>query len=310
LPADRIEPAGGEGAGLAGRPGPGPAACDAHFHVFGPESVYPTVPGTTSIAGATLERYLPVAEELGVGRFVLVQPSAYGPDNRCLLDALAALGTTRARGVVVVGDERPDDATLESWRALGVRGLRCICFPPGTTTHAAAHGDGAEGFAEALRPVLRRQVRLAAELGWHLDVLAPSSLVLELRDVFETAPADVCFAHLGMFPAARGPDEPGFRWFLDLLADPTIRRFAKVTGPYRISSDPSYEDAAGLARAAKEVAPGRLVWGSDAPHLSFPAVRTADMLALVARWFPDEATQRAVLVDNPTLLYGFEEVGT
>ena len=276
--------------------------------MFGPESAYPTAPGTTSLPGATLERYLPVAESLGVRRFVLVQPSAYGQDNRCLLDALAALGAERARGVVVVGDERPGDATLEAWRSLGVRGLRCICFPPGTTTHAVDGGGvGMEGLAEALRPVLRRQAGLAAELGWHLDVLAPGRLVVELRDVFETAPADVCFAHLGMFPAARGPDEPGFRWFLDLLADPSARRFAKLTGPYRISDDPSYEDVAAMARAAQEAAPGRLVWGSDAPHLSFPEIRVADMLALVARWFPDEATRRAVLVDNPGLLYGFEE---
>lgn len=303
------EGAEGDEPGSVWRPGPGLAACDTHFHVFGPEPVYPTVPGTTSCPDATLERYLGVAEDLGVARFVLVQPSAYGSDNRCLLDALAALGNARARGVVVVGDARPDDATLEAWGDFGVCGLRCICFPPGTTTHAVSGGpDGTEEYAEAVRPVLRRQAGLAAELGWHLDLLAPGWLLHALRDLFETAPSDVCFAHLGMFPAAMGPDQPGFTWFLDLLADPTSHRFAKVTGPYRISEPPSYEGAAAMAQAAAEAAPERLVWGSDAPHLSFPKIRTADMLTLVAGWFPDEPTRRAVLVDNPSLLYGFEQV--
>jgi 2-pyrone-4,6-dicarboxylate lactonase len=289
------------------RPAPELSACDAHFHVFGPEASYPRVPGTTSAPGATLERYVPIAQELGLRRFVLVQPSAYGSDNRCLLDALGVLGPRRARGVVVVGGERPDDSTLDSWRTLGVCGLRSICFPPGTTTHDAAGRGDAPGYADVVTPVLRRQAALAAELGWHLDVLAPGGLVCELRDLFESLPVDVCFAHLGMFPAARGPDDAGFRWFCDLLADPATRRFAKVTGPYRISQLPGYRDAATMVTALRELAPGRLVWGSDAPHLSFPDVRTADMLALVPEWFPDAESRRAVLADNPTDLYGFPE---
>ncbi|MGH8989468.1 MAG: amidohydrolase family protein [Acidimicrobiales bacterium] len=308
-------PAEGPGSRLAWRPGPELAVCDAHLHVFGPVSVYPTAKGTTSAPESTFARYLSLAEGMGIRRLVLVQPSAYGPDNRCLLDALDALGSKRVRGVVVVGDARPSDSTLEHWRALGVCGLRCICFPPGTATHGATGGadggsGGAEGFAEAMRPVLERQAGLAAELGWHLDVLAPGWLVFELRELFEAMPADVCFAHLGMFPAEHGPEQPGFRWMLDLLSDAARRRFAKVTGPYRISDHPRFEDAGAMARAAYDRAPDRLVWGSDSPHLSFPGVRTADMLDLAAEWFPDEASRQAVLVQNATALYGFEEVNT
>ena len=68
-------------------------ACDAHIHVFGPLDQYPCVahPHYTLPDGAPplLER---MAAALGIERFAIVQPSYYGTDNRCLLDALDRLG--------------------------------------------------------------------------------------------------------------------------------------------------------------------------------------------------------------------------
>jgi predicted TIM-barrel fold metal-dependent hydrolase len=46
---------------------------------------------------ATPHDYRALMRRLGITRQVLVQPSAYGADNRCLLDALAAFGGKHAR---------------------------------------------------------------------------------------------------------------------------------------------------------------------------------------------------------------------
>src|SRR2546429_9193244 len=104
------------------------SACDSHFHVFGPEERYPY---STELRyrppHAPLEDYLTHAAQLGIGRFVFVQPSAYGRDNRCMLDAMRELGTN-CRGIVDI-DENAPDAELERLHALGVRGVR-INGPP------------------------------------------------------------------------------------------------------------------------------------------------------------------------------------
>jgi predicted TIM-barrel fold metal-dependent hydrolase len=44
---------------------------------------------------APLSDYLELAKLLGVERFVFVQPSAYGRDNACMLDAMREIGVAR-----------------------------------------------------------------------------------------------------------------------------------------------------------------------------------------------------------------------
>src|ERR1700752_946003 len=105
-----------------------PLACDAHFHVFGPAERYPYGPDLRSPPPlAPLEDMLALAKKLGIERFVFVQPSAYGRDNRCMLDAMAALGAS-CRGIVDL-DENAPDAELERLHALGVRGVRINVRP-------------------------------------------------------------------------------------------------------------------------------------------------------------------------------------
>src|SRR5437588_8122491 len=81
-------------------------ACDCHHYLY--DSRYPVdrrgimFPGNASIAD-----YRALQRRLGITRQVVVQPSAYGVDNRPVLAALAALGR-EARGVVVVDDNISD----------------------------------------------------------------------------------------------------------------------------------------------------------------------------------------------------------
>ena len=72
---------------------------------------------------APLFDYLELANHLGLERFVFVQPSAYGRDNSCMLDAMREIGVARCRGIVDV-DENAPDALLADMDKLGVRGVR------------------------------------------------------------------------------------------------------------------------------------------------------------------------------------------
>src|ERR1044071_966123 len=96
-------------------------ATDCHHHIY--DAKYPVDPRATLRPGdALVEDYRAFQKRIGTTRNVLVQPSTYGTDNRCHLDALAAFGPT-ARMVAVV-DDRASDEELQRMHALGVRGIR------------------------------------------------------------------------------------------------------------------------------------------------------------------------------------------
>jgi 2-pyrone-4,6-dicarboxylate lactonase len=287
------------------------AACDTHLHVFGPQQRYPLRPGvTTAPWWATWDAYHAIAGPLGLDRQVLVQPSLYGADNRCLLDALEAAGAGRARGVVQLDDSGtgPADRELDRWHALGVRGLRVNCFPLGQARHSVQSPMRPEpGWTEAVLPRLRRHGALARELGWHLDLLAPGWLVVEALPALRELPVNFVLAHLGLFPAREGPDQPGFRALLDLMTDGPGRCWVKLSGPYRISGQEGFADVGPMARALLAAAPDRVLWGTDFPHLSWTEeLRTADMMALLHRLVPDSVERARVLVRNPAVLYEFD----
>ena len=85
------------------------AACDSHFHVFGDRARYPVIKELRyEPPVAPLEDFLAHAKELGFGRYVFVQPSAYGRDNRCMLDAMREVGPKNCRGIVDVDEDAPD----------------------------------------------------------------------------------------------------------------------------------------------------------------------------------------------------------
>jgi predicted TIM-barrel fold metal-dependent hydrolase len=275
-------------------------SCDTHFHVFGPTDRYPYGSGTAENLRyapplAPLPDYLELASLLGIERFVFVQPSAYGRDNACMLDAMNEIGVARCRGIVDV-DENAPDALLAEMDKLGVRGIRINVSPIKPAT---------PGFLATMLPRVERLDARCAELGWHLDFLAPGWLTEELLPAFARMRCSFSLAHMGMFRAEAGPAQPGFQKLLDLLRHGDGRAWVKFTGIYRMATGPTFADAAPMARALIEAAPSRLIWGSDYPHLSFAdQVGSVQLFNLLADW-TDESTRRRILVDNPAALFGF-----
>ena len=86
-------------------------ACDCHHHIY--DERFPVSPHWRqgSTPGATVADYRLLQRRLGTMRSVVVQPSTYGIDNRCLVDALGQLGSA-SRGVAVV-DTDVEDAELK-----------------------------------------------------------------------------------------------------------------------------------------------------------------------------------------------------
>ena len=105
-----------------------PGACDTHMHVYEPGyGMAPTA--LLPPPDGRLEDYRRVQERLGLERAVIVQPTTYGEDNRCTLEAMAALGGS-ARGVAVVGTGAGDEV-YEDLTARGIRGIRFHMLPGG-----------------------------------------------------------------------------------------------------------------------------------------------------------------------------------
>ncbi len=97
-------------------------ATDTHFHVFGPPDRYRYVPEREYTPPDALPQHCGhLFQTLGIGRAVLVQPSVYGSDNRCQIDAASMIGIP-ARVVVV-----PYEAPEQELERLHQRGARAAC---------------------------------------------------------------------------------------------------------------------------------------------------------------------------------------
>jgi predicted TIM-barrel fold metal-dependent hydrolase len=269
-------------------------ACDTHAHVFGPAAQYPyqatrgyTPPDASDAAYAALHR------ALGITRGVLTQPSVYGVDNRRMLDAVAA-APERLRAVAAV-DGTVSDAALERLDRAGVRGIRVNLVDKGGMPFAS--------FADVARMAGR-----IAPLGWHLELLVHAHAYPDFRRTMAALPVDVVVGHLGYMPTSDGLEHPGFRDFLALVAEG--RCWVKLTAPYRITAAPRvpYADVAAFAHRLIATRPDRMLWGSDWPHVACKLTmpNDGDLLDLLADWAPDAAVRKAILVDNPARLYGFD----
>jgi 2-pyrone-4,6-dicarboxylate lactonase len=269
-------------------------ACDTHFHVFGPLDQYPVATRARyDPPYAPLEEYLLLAGKLGMERLVFVQPSAYGTDNRCMLDAMART-TLPCFGIVDIPEDLPD-AEIEALHTRGVRGVRINTSP--VAPYDAGRADALLGRVKKL------ESRLKA-LNWVLEFLGPGWLTHAMMPVMRRLDIDFILCHIGMFLAKDGVDQPGFRDLLKLVEGG--RCWLKLTAPYRFATPPDFADAAPLVRAAARAAPERLIWGTDYPHLSFAdKVGSVQLYNLLGEWLPDDAMRHKVLVENPEKLFGF-----
>jgi predicted TIM-barrel fold metal-dependent hydrolase len=266
-------------------------ACDCHLHIY--DERFPMAwPSLRAVTDATVREYRLLQERIGTTRAVVVQPAAYGTDNRVTLDAIAQLGPDRARGVAVAHPSVGDDE-LAAMHAAGIRGLRFSLHDP----HAAVVA------ADMIEPLAQR----VQALGWHVQLHLRGDQIVAMAALIERLPGTVVIDHMARLPQPQGMHHPAFAVVKKLLD--RGRTWVKISGPYLDSREgsPRYGDAAAAAKALVAHAPERLVWGSDWPHPTELDRKPDDaaLLDLLHEWIGDEAVRRKLLVANAAELYGF-----
>jgi predicted TIM-barrel fold metal-dependent hydrolase len=259
-------------------------ACDCHVHVFEPPARYPLgCDRAYTPPEAPVEELVAFQERLRFERVVIVQPSIYGSDNSCLLDALRQLGP-RARGVAVIDSQTLGD-DLEIMKRTGVRGVR-------VNLQTGGRDDPA---------LIEEAATRVAPLGWHVQVFARVSVLRRLKPLAVPLVVD----HFGL-PCTG--DE--VRYLVHLVNRQQV--YVKLSAAHRLTIDPGP-----VVRALLEANPERCVWGSDWPHpfsrgrrdprtvQPFDPIDDVAALERLHGWVGDPALFRKILVDNPARLYDF-----
>ena len=267
-----------------------PNACDCHHHIYG--SQYKVDPRSTLRPGdASVDDYRTLQKRIGTSRNVIVQPSTYGTENAPTLDALVAFGPS-ARAVVVV-DTSVTEAELKRLHGLGARGIRFNLAQAGATT------------PDMIEPLAKR----INELGWHIQINASPTAIMEVMPILEKVPSPIVFDHLAHIPEPDGINHPLFGKVRALIDKG--KTWVKLSGAYADTKvgPPTYADSSAIARAYVKAAPERLVWGSYWPH---PGVRDPEpkpddaiLIDLMLDWAPNEAVRNRIFVDNAAKLYDF-----
>ncbi len=261
--------------------------CDTHMHFY--NAKFPSAPtALITPPDAWIDDYEKVQERLGLQRVVVVQPTTYGRDNSCQLEAMAHFGAN-ARGVLIADTDTPD-AELERLTGLGVRGVRFHMLPGGALPWE----------------MLEEMAARVAAFGWHLQLQMNGRDLPEREHMLKRLPGTLVIDHVGRFMDPVAVDAAAFKVLLGLLEGG--RCWVKLSAPYEssVSGPPAFEDVAREARALVKAAPERMLWASNWPHPGRdPQPDDALMLDLLLDWVDDEATRARILVDNPAELYGF-----
>jgi predicted TIM-barrel fold metal-dependent hydrolase len=219
-------------------------------------------------------------KRLGFERVVIVQPSVYGTDNSCTLDALKKLGG-RARGVAVI-DSKSD---LREMPDLGVRGVRVNLQSSGLNDPR----------------LIEEAAARVAPLGWHVQTFTTISILKHIGKL----PVPLVVDHFGLPRSQEDVDDLASRLR-------TGEVYVKLSGPHRLPMDPGP-----VVRTLIRANPERCLWGSDWPHpisrgprkpqevQPFDAIDDAALLERFHGWVGDAALFRKILVDNPARLYDF-----
>jgi predicted TIM-barrel fold metal-dependent hydrolase len=284
---------------------PPSGTCDCHVHVVGPKVRFP-LQATRSYTpmDAPLYALRAMMARLGVDRTVLVQPSFYGTDNSCLLDAIDALGES-ARAVVVVSPDI-EGAELDDLHRRGARGIRINV--------ASLAGMP----LEAVRERLQDTAALCAPRGWHVQLFTPAPMLVPLEGTIGTLGVDVVIDHFGLIKPQDAGGEAAAA-MLRLLD--TGHVWLKLSAPYRIAADIDDPAIAPLARMFADANPERVVWASDWPHspvhtgkmitddreMPYRNINTQRLLELGLEWVSEPRRRDQFMVHNPARLYDFKD---
>ena len=264
-------------------------AWDTHFHVLGPQARYPYVATRKyTPPDAPLTAALALHDALGVARGLVVHANTHGFDNAVDLDAVAR---SNGRYLAVVRLDR--GATREGCQRLheqGARGVR-FAFNP-------QHGG------ELDKATFEHVLRCIEGLGWFVELHFEGAALPGLFPWLQSIPATLVIDHIGRIDTSQGVEQEPFSLLCEMMQRENV--WTKVSGADRLTKQgPPYDDVAPFARRLAEIAPDRLLWGSDWPHTGvFDAAKMPDdgKLLDALHGFFSESMLKRILVENPERL--------
>jgi predicted TIM-barrel fold metal-dependent hydrolase len=254
-------------------------AWDCHMHVTSPE--YPLAVGAAYVPSLhNLQHAMKFESSIGLSNIVLVQPSIYGNDNSCLLDALKAIGPQHGRGVVGIDPDTIDLATLQEWHKLGVRGVRLNL-----------KSNNTKFTEEDLRDTLHRYANAIKPLNWVLELFIGMEDIPILERVAGDLGVQICIAHFGApkLPAMAKRTYPldpykltGFDSLANMLRGGNT--WLKFSAAYRFEEDPEMRGIEAVAVELLKIAGDKMVFASDWPHTRFDGLDVKPFVERCLQW--------------------------
>lgn len=267
-----------------------PGAWDTHFHILGPQARFPYAPTRKyTPPDATLDQCYALHEALGIERGLVVHANTHGFDNSVDLDT-ASRSNGRYLAVVRL-DEKATRQQCAKLHEAGARGVR-FAFNP-------QHGGTLD--LKAFNHVMT----CIEGLGWFVELHFDGAALPDLEEWLKSIEAVVVIDHFGRIDPRHGLEQRPFLILEELACRQNV--WVKFSGADRISKTGApYADVVPFAHRLLEVAPDRIVWGSDWPHTGlFDAARVPDdggLLDALVDFVPDDALRHRILVDNPQRL--------
>lgn len=265
------------------------SACDCHAHIFGASDRYPFADARDyTPPPALVPQYLAMLATVGLERAVIVQPSVYGYDNRCTLDAVEMIGLNRARAIVAVAPDTQRE-TLAALHARGARGVRLM------------QGGNDPDFLDSLKTLASH----LSDLGMHVQLYVKPAIWRQLLPVVAETGVNVVLDHIAHLTADQDAEAENIDALCAALDGG--RTWVKLSQTRGSLTNHPYRDTTPLAARISAYAPERCVWGTDWPHPNSTGHMPDDgeLVDLIADWAPDPALRQRILVDNPAILYGF-----
>ncbi len=279
---------------------------DCHLHAHWPQK-YPYSRGAGSRIevddlAVSREGLFPILAANGVTHALIIQPGAYGSDNRAMLDAIAG-SQGRAKGIAVLDYDTPDEEFINLKRQ-GIVGVRLSLIH-----------SGSKAFEH---PEMGSFLARCREHGFHVQVFAAAAVWPDLIPKLLDSGVEVIVEHIGWPIVPEGIRQPGFQAILQFGR--STNAVMKITGGFRITqTGEPYDDVAPfVAEAVAAFGPDRCIWGTDWPFLNpqnGPIIRPfpwkldySTELHSLTKWVPDQAQRSAILWETPARLFGFSEV--
>ena len=265
---------------------------DCHAHVLDPKRFPYGEANAYKPAGQEMgnaDQLVEVMESFAVAHTLLVQPnSGYGPDNRCMLDAIERY-PERFKGIAIAGM----DATLPELKSLKDKGVLGIALNP------SFHGTDYYSDCGNLMKKL-------AELDMFIQFQCEKDQFLAFVQAIYDIPVRVLIDHCGRPAIDAGIGGAAFAALLR-LAD-TGRVFVKISGYPKFSgmSFP-FDDARPFVGALLDAfTPDCCMWASDWPYLRAPERQdVGPLIRLAGALLPDPSARRKVFWDTPKRLFCF-----